>query len=207
MRPTLAQLGPLIWCVAVLSAGAIVLQSATQLLPPLRAASSSLLTAPPARPQANVVRVTEGPGVGQLTVQMDQPFSDARISQISDRLGTDVVAAFPTFGTYFLRVPAISVEATGPNTASVYFPTLATWKQVGEYLKDNGLTLVPNNYHRDEGGWHVDVMLPRIEARPIDKYAGLWSVTLPGHPTLARVTDWATGRGFTVVKYDQTTGT
>src|ERR1041384_4167987 len=208
MKPALATAGSVMWTVAVLAVAAIALQSVTQLVMPLRQASSALLSsAAPARPPAGVVRVTEGPAAGQLTVQMDQPFSDSRITQISERLGTDVIGAFPAFGTYLLKVPEISVDATSPNTASVSFPRLATWKQVGDYLKENDLTLVPNNYHRDEGGWRVDVLLPRIDAKPIDKYAGLWSVTLPGHPVLARVTDWATGRGFKVVKYAPATGT
>src|ERR1051326_3513009 len=208
MKPALAAAGPLMWTVAVLAAAAIALQSVTQLVPQLRQASSSLLPpAAPARPPAGVVRVTEGPAEGQLTVQMDRPFSDSRINQISEKLGTDVIGAFPAFGTYLLKVPAISVDATSANTASVSFPRLATWKQVGDYRREKDLTLVPNNYHRDEGGWRVDVLLPRIDAKPIDKYAGLWSVTLPGHPVLARVTEWATGRGFKVVKYDPATGT
>src|SRR6476646_307430 len=122
MRLSLAHLGQLTWCVAFVSVCAIVVQSATMLLPPRPATSSSLMTASsPARPPASVMRVTDGPGVGQLTVQMDQPFSDARIGQISDRLGIDVIGAYPAFGTYLLKVPTISVDTTGNNTATVFF--------------------------------------------------------------------------------------
>ena len=176
------------------------------MVPPTPAQTASVFAPTQITAPAAIVRMTDGPGAGQLTIQMDRPFSDVRVSQISDRIGTDIVASFPAFGTYILLRPEISVDLTGPDTANIYFPRLATWSQIRSYLADNGLTLIPSTYHRDEGGRLINVSLPKIEAQPVDPYAGLWSVQLPGHPSLDRVTAWATSKGFVVETFDLSTG-
>ena len=206
IKSWLGGLGSLTWTVAVVSAVTIAVGSAAQMVP--FTASTPAVSAPtqPERAPAAIVRLADGPGAGLLTIQMSNPFSDLRVNEISDRIGTDVVASFPAFGTYILKRPEISVEVTGRDTASIYFPRLATWSQIKGYLSDNGLTLVPSRYHRDESGWAINVMLPKIDAQPIDPYAGLWRVQLPGHPSLDRVNAWATSKGFTVKSFDPSTG-
>src|SRR5438094_655881 len=206
IKSWLGGLGSLTWTVAVVSAVTIAVGSAAQMVP--FTASTPAVSAPtqPERAPAAIVRLADGPGAGLLTIQMSNPFSDLRVNEISDRIGTDVVASFPAFGTYILKRPEISVEVTGRDTASIYFPRLATWSQIKGYLSDNGLTLVPSRYHRDESGWAINVMLPKIDAQPIDPYAGLWRVQLPGHPSLDRVNAWATSKGFTVESFDPSTG-
>src|SRR5438105_10340039 len=207
MNALLMRLGSLTWCVAVVSAVTIAVGSAAQMVP-FTTASTPAVSAPthPERAPAAIVRLADGPGAGLLTIQMSNPFSDLRVNEISDRIGTDGVASCPAFGTYILKRPEISVDVTGRDTASIYFPRLATWSQIRGYLSDNGLTLVPSRYHRDESGWAINVMLPKIDAQPIDPYAGLWRVQLPGHPSLDRVNAWATSKGFTVESFDPSTG-
>ncbi len=206
MKSALAGVGSLTWTVAVISAVCIGVGSAAQMVP-FVPASTPVVSAPAQRAApAAIVRLADGPGTGLMTIQMSSPFSDVRVSEIGDRIGADVVASFPAFGTYVLKRPEISVDVTGADTASISFPPIASWKQVRSYLSDNGLTLVPGRYHRDVGGWLINVMLPKIDAQPVDPYAGLWSVQLPGHPGLDRVTAWATSKGFTVESFDPSTG-
>src|SRR2546430_9431101 len=130
MNALLMRLGSLTWCVAVVSAVTIAVGSAAQMVP-FTTASTPAVSAPthPERAPAAIVRLADGPGAGLLTIQMSNPFSDLRVNEISDRIGTDVIASFPAFGTYILKRPEISVEDTGRDAPSIYFPPIDTGGQ------------------------------------------------------------------------------
>jgi hypothetical protein len=198
------------WFAAVGSVAAMVAGSIGQPMP-----------IPPSNPIANegaaipqepgVLGVAPGPGAGQLTLRMTSPFADQQVQKITERLGIDIIASYPAFGTYLLRVPEISVDITGNDTANIYFPRLTTSGQMRKFLSDNELTLIPGRHRAFadasyDSGWMAQVRLPKIEAVPVDQYAGLWQVRLPGHPAADRVTAWAQSKDFAVVTYDQASG-
>src|SRR6266508_3660816 len=193
------------WLVAFGSTVAIIVGAVGQPLPiPTQPSTSHNLVLPR---QAGVLSATQGPGKDQIILRMSSPFVNEQVQGIADRFGLDLVTSYPAFGTYVLNLPQITVDVKSNQAATVYFPKIATWQQIKSYIVDNGLTLIPSRYRPDDGGWFINVRLPQIQAQPIDKYAGLWRVTLPGHPSLERVTQWATSKGFAVVRFDSQTGT
>ncbi|PYO90154.1 MAG: hypothetical protein DMD58_07525, partial [Gemmatimonadetes bacterium] len=206
IKAALAGIGSVTWSVAAFSAATIAVQAAIQPVPMDTTAGAAASASQVTATSPAIVRLTDGPGAGQLTIQLDRPFADARIEQISNQLGTEIIGSFPSFGTYVVQRPSISVEVTGPNSAAIQFPKFVGWSQISSYITTNGLTLVPGRYRPDDGGWYVNVTLPKISVQPIDAYAGLWQVQLPGHPALEQVKIWATSKGFTVVSFNQGTG-
>src|SRR5439155_23224925 len=143
MNALLMRLGSLTWCVAVVSAVTIAVGSAAQMVP-ITTASTPAVSAPtqPERASAAIVRLADGPGAGLLRIQLSNPFSDLRVNEIIDRIGTDVVASVPAFVRCILDRPVFSVEGTGRHTASVDVRALATWSQKQGYRSDLGLALV-----------------------------------------------------------------
>src|SRR5262249_60401498 len=101
IRAAFARGGSAPGMVAVLVVGARALQSVGEPAPGAQVRTAPA-TATIYQPAAAVARLTEGPGPGQVTVQMDRPFSDARVEQLSDALGTEAGASFPSFGTSLL---------------------------------------------------------------------------------------------------------
>src|SRR5713226_897288 len=161
----------------VLSTSAIVLGSVGQvfLVSPAgtRAPSSSVVHGP--APDSQVLSVTEGRDSSEIKLILAAPFTEAQAERIAERLGVDVVASYPAFGTYLLRAPQILVDpGPGSDGATLYFPKLMTWGQARSYLAANDLTLVRGFRDRETGEWIAQVRLPSIEVTSVDPYAGLW---------------------------------
>ena len=196
---------------AAFAAAAIAIQSASQFLPnsnPFGQVSSgpTAATTTSNLQSASIVAYREGPGAGQLTLQMSRPFSDGRASEISSQLGTDVVTAFPAFGTYVLALPRIQVTVVDEKSAEVFFPKLITHDQMLQYLRDNQLSFIRWARNVDGSGRIAEVAIPRIQLQLVDPYLGIFAARIPRHLDSIRVGDWAKSLKMVVVSYDPGTG-
>src|SRR4029077_2862208 len=95
-------------------------------------------SANPSQP-VSIRQILNGPNPGQVTLIMDTQFSDARVQQVSEQLGTSVIASYPAFGQYVLAIPRIQIMMDSPDSGTVYFPILATPADINTYLGDNQL--------------------------------------------------------------------
>src|SRR5215472_207095 len=73
-------------------------------------------------PAPSIRSIQDGPGVGQVTIQMNRPFTDLTVDQLANRLGTDVVNSVPSFGIYQLALPRIQITISNSYSGTVFFP-------------------------------------------------------------------------------------
>jgi hypothetical protein len=204
--------GILGWLAAVGTAGSMLVQPLAGLLPgwagnpPAPSSSFRTSSLTPNLPPAAIRQLVDGPSPGQVTLIMDRPFADARVNQVSEQLGTDVVASFPALGHYVLALPRIEISMINADSGIVYFPKLSTHADIAQYLSDNQLTVTRWQRNSDFPGRIALVSLPRIQLQLIDPLRGLFSTQLPRNLDQARLSAWASGINFVVKSYDPQTG-
>src|SRR5205823_13290076 len=113
-----------------------------------------------------------------------------------------------TFRLYVYTLPEIRVEAGAtPDTATVYFPPVATVAEIRDYLAGNQLTLRGWLRSGDAPlGRIALVSLPSITPTLVDAANGVWRADVPKHIERAKIEEWAAASGIQILGYDPETG-
>src|SRR5689334_13639345 len=89
IQSLLAKVGSLTWSVAVLSAAVIGVESAVAAVPLNNNTAPATSIAPAqTRGTPQIIRIADGPGANQITIQMDRPFADYHAQMIGQRVGS-----------------------------------------------------------------------------------------------------------------------
>src|SRR5215467_10731760 len=161
------------WLIAIASTIALVTQVVGQswpFSPDAAGGASRSIAGDVARavpPPASILRLIEEPDGSRITVKMSRPFTDEQVASMAAQVGMDVLSSFTAFGLYTLSAPSVTVERTGRDGATVFFPKIVTWPQAAQYLAEGGMSLVRRTRDRLQGGWIAQVRLPGIQLQPM----------------------------------------
>jgi hypothetical protein len=145
--------------------------------------------------------------LGEATLQLPLFTSIRSATALGDKYGMQVLAYFPSFGSYVYALPRIRVQAgTDPNTVVVYFPPLAPSSSMDSFLKSNGLTVQRWLSTTDSTGRTAVAALPLITIKSFDPYTGVYVGTISPPVDSDKFNAWAAANKLQINSYDPATG-